>query len=151
MTMFRSNLRAPLLRHMPVAAPSPAVITVQACPPAAAQPAAPPPPEPAMSAALAPFTPTSAWRSNLFTPGQLTSTGQVAMPNDTWSLLASGLGLVGTGLGAYHGYRRTGSVGWTIAWALLGGLFPIITIPVAFAQGFGRPEPAFRTARVSGR
>lgn len=46
--------------------------------------------------------------------------------------------LAGTGLGAYHGYKRHDSIGWAIGWGLLGGLFPIITIPVAFAQGFGK-------------
>lgn len=46
--------------------------------------------------------------------------------------------LAGTALGAYHGYKRNrGSVGWAIVWGLLGGAFPIITVPVALAQGFG--------------
>lgn len=44
------------------------------------------------------------------------------------------------GASAYHGYRRNrGSVGWAIAWGLLGGLFPIITPAVALAQGFAKP------------
>jgi hypothetical protein len=46
-------------------------------------------------------------------------------------------GLAGTAIGAYHGYKRNDSVGWAIGWALLGGLFPIVVIPVAFAQGIG--------------
>lgn len=46
--------------------------------------------------------------------------------------------VVGTAAGAYHGYRRTGSVGWAIGWAVMGALFPIVTIPVALAQGFGK-------------
>lgn len=102
---------------------------------------------------LSAFAPTSSWSSNLFGANK-TGTGQVIDPaqsgapgGNVWSMLASGLGLAGTGLGAYHGYKRTGSIGWAIGWALLGGLFPIITIPVAVAQGFGRPEPAFRGAR----
>lgn len=41
-------------------------------------------------------------------------------------------------LSAYHGYARTQSVGWAIGWGLLGGLFPFITVPIAFAQGFGK-------------
>lgn len=50
------------------------------------------------------------------------------------------LGLAGTALGAYHGYRRNrGSIGWAIGWGLLGGMFPVITVPVAFAQGYGKP------------
>lgn len=46
--------------------------------------------------------------------------------------------LAGTGIGAYHGYKRNNSVGWAIGWALLGGIFPIIVIPVAYAQGIGK-------------
>ena len=55
-----------------------------------------------------------------------------------WGLIAT----AGTGLGAYHGYKRNDSVGWAIAWGLLGGAFPVITIPVAFAQGFGERKTA---------
>lgn len=46
--------------------------------------------------------------------------------------------LVGTGAGAYHGFKRNNSLGWAIGWALLGGLFPVITLSVAAAQGFGK-------------
>ena len=46
--------------------------------------------------------------------------------------------LAGTAVGAYHGYKRNDSVGWAIGWALLGGLFPVIVIPVAYAQGIGK-------------
>ena len=48
--------------------------------------------------------------------------------------------IAGVGLGAYHGYRRNDSVGWAIGWALLGSIFPVITLPVMFAQGFGKPK-----------
>jgi hypothetical protein len=49
--------------------------------------------------------------------------------------------MAGTGIGAYHGYKRNrGSVGWAIGWALLGGMFPVITVPIAFAQGLGKPK-----------
>ena len=48
--------------------------------------------------------------------------------------------LAGAGLGAYHGYKRNDSVGWAIGWAFLGALFPIVVIPVAFAQGIGKPK-----------
>ncbi len=41
------------------------------------------------------------------------------------------------GLSAYHGYKRNDSLGWGIAWGLLGGLFPIITPAIAVAEGFG--------------
>ncbi len=53
-----------------------------------------------------------------------------------WALAS----VAGTGIGAYHGYKRNDSVGWAIGWALLGGLFPVIVIPVAFAQGFPRSD-----------
>lgn len=46
--------------------------------------------------------------------------------------------LFGAGIGAYHGYKRNESVGWAIGWALLGSIFPIVVIPVAFAQGLGK-------------
>jgi hypothetical protein len=50
------------------------------------------------------------------------------------------LTMVGTALGAYHGYKRNDSVGWAVGWAFLGGLAPFIAIPVAFAQGLGKPK-----------
>jgi hypothetical protein len=49
-------------------------------------------------------------------------------------------GLAGAAAGAYHGYKRNNSVGWAIGWALLGGAFPIITVPVSLAQGFGKKK-----------
>ena len=86
------------------------------------------------------FTPPSTWSSNL---GASTGarTGQIS--SDTWATIGSTIALAGTGLGAYHGYKRTGNVGWAVLWGLLGGLFPIVTIPVAIAQGFGKAEPSF--------
>lgn len=51
-----------------------------------------------------------------------------------WSLLAT----VAAGASAYHGYKRNDSIGWGVAWGLLGGIAPIITVPIALAQGFGR-------------
>jgi hypothetical protein len=50
------------------------------------------------------------------------------------------LGVAGMAIGAYHGYKRNNSVGWAIGWGLLGGLIPIIVIPIAFAQGIGKPK-----------
>lgn len=44
------------------------------------------------------------------------------------------------GVCAYHGYKRNGSVGWAIGWALLGGFAPVITTAVAFAQGIGKKK-----------
>lgn len=45
--------------------------------------------------------------------------------------------LPATGLLAYHGYKRTNSVGWAIGWAIAGYLSPLIAGGVAVAQGFG--------------
>jgi hypothetical protein len=61
--------------------------------------------------------------------------GYSSTTSDLWALAS----VVGTGLGAFHGYARNQSIGWAIAWGFLGGIAPIITIPVAFAQGFGKP------------
>ncbi len=48
--------------------------------------------------------------------------------------------LAGGVVGAYHGYKRhRGSIGWAIGWSLLGGLFWPIALPVAYAQGVGKP------------
>ena len=60
---------------------------------------------------------------------------------DTLYALYGAASLAGTALGAYHGYRRNDSVGWGVVWALLGGAFPLVTIPVAIAQGLGQPLP----------
>lgn len=48
--------------------------------------------------------------------------------------------LAGAASGAYHGFKRNNSIGWAVGWALLGGLLPIITIPLSLAQGFGKPK-----------
>lgn len=61
----------------------------------------------------------------------------VRMATGYW-LVWSALGVVGGAMGAYHGYKRNNSLGWGIAWALLGSMFPIITIPISLAQGFGK-------------
>jgi len=40
----------------------------------------------------------------------------------------------------YHGYKRNDSIGWAIWWGFMGGLFPVITPTIAFAQGFAQPK-----------
>jgi hypothetical protein len=50
--------------------------------------------------------------------------------------LYSTLAIVAAGAAAYHGYKRNDSVGWAIWWGLMGAAFPVITLPIAFAQGF---------------
>lgn len=51
-------------------------------------------------------------------------------------------GLLGTGALAaltYHGYKRNDdSIGWGLTWGLLGSLAWPVTVPIAFAQGFGK-------------
>lgn len=54
---------------------------------------------------------------------------------DSAYLIAS---VAGTALGAYHGYRRDGSVGWALLWGLFGGALPVFAIPVMVAQGVGK-------------
>ena len=58
--------------------------------------------------------------------------------SDPLATLVRVASIAGVGLGAYHGYMRHGTIPWAIGWGLLGGLAPIITIPVALAQGFGK-------------
>lgn len=41
---------------------------------------------------------------------------------------------------AYHGFKRTGSVGWAVAWSAFGSVLPFLAVPVAVAQGFGEPK-----------
>jgi hypothetical protein len=38
---------------------------------------------------------------------------------------------------AYHGYKRNESVGWAVVWAVVGGAFWPIAVPIAVAQGYG--------------
>lgn len=75
--------------------------------------------------------------------------GIVAAPSQSTAPVSSGLrrtliaahaiaSIAGTGLGAYHGYKRNESVGWAIGWAFFGTILPVIAIPVMFAQGMGR-------------
>jgi hypothetical protein len=51
------------------------------------------------------------------------------------------IGTAGAALGTYHGYKRSGgSIGWTLAWGLFGAFLPVLAVPIALAQGFGKPE-----------
>lgn len=38
----------------------------------------------------------------------------------------------------YHGYKRTGSIIWALVYGFAGKKVPVIAVPVALAQGFGR-------------
>jgi len=72
-----------------------------------------------------------------------TEIGQVATEPAVSPAIATVYGLLGSAgaaAGAYHGYKRhNDSIGWALIWAFLGALAPVITVPVAFAQGFGKP------------
>lgn len=54
--------------------------------------------------------------------------------------IAAMLGVAFMGAGVYHGYKRNESVGWALGWGFLTAAFPIIMIPIAIAQGFGKPK-----------
>lgn len=41
----------------------------------------------------------------------------------------------------FHGYRRTGSIFWALAYGLAGYEAPIVAVPIALAQGFGKKKP----------
>lgn len=41
---------------------------------------------------------------------------------------------------AYHGYKRTKSVGWALGWAAFGAIAPLIAPALAMAEGFGKPK-----------
>lgn len=81
-----------------------------------------------------------------FTPrviktGQEVVVAESGMGSEMWRMIGQVGSLVGTAAGAYHGYKRNhGSIGMGIAWALLGGIFWPITIPVMFAQGIGKAK-----------
>jgi hypothetical protein len=58
---------------------------------------------------------------------------------DVWAAVAA----VAMGASAYHGYKRNepggNPVAWALWWGFWGALIPIITVPVALAQGFAEP------------
>lgn len=77
-------------------------------------------------------------------PGDVTSSTL-----DTIVRVASVAGAAG---GAYHGYvRHHDSLGWALIWGILGGAFPIFTIPIAIAQGFGQPGDGKSSSHVGRR
>lgn len=59
-------------------------------------------------------------------------------PTTFWGALTLASGAAS----AYHGYKRNNSIGWAVAWFLMGSIFPIITPTIALAQGFGKRKAA---------
>lgn len=58
---------------------------------------------------------------------------------DIWAVASA----AGAAASAFHGYRRnvaSAPLGWALWWGLWGALIPIITVPVAIAQGYGKPS-----------
>ena len=75
---------------------------------------------------------TAAWQNY----GDMSRMGDAGQDAPLGRVLMAGGALAG----AYHGYKRNHSVGWAVAWAILGGIAPLITTGVALAQGFGKPK-----------
>lgn len=71
-------------------------------------------------------------------PNPDTGNGSMGAPNNTGRLVWGLISAASAGVSGFHGYKRNNSVGWGIAWFILGGMFPVITPTVAFAQGFGK-------------
>lgn len=76
---------------------------------------------------------------------RLAQLGAADQPHSTsWDGIWTLVSLLGMGLSAYHGYARNKSVGWGIGWGVAGAIAPIITVPIAVAQGFGKPASGAR-------
>jgi len=64
-----------------------------------------------------------------------------------WALLSA----AGAAASAYHGYKRnvaSNPVAWAIWWGLWGSALPVITVPIAFAQGFAKVGMSYATTSV---
>jgi len=69
--------------------------------------------------------------------GRLNGLGSLGMEPGAQAIVGIAV-LASIGASAFHGYRRNNSVGWGVWWALMGGLFPVVTPAIALAQGFGK-------------
>lgn len=71
--------------------------------------------------------------------GQYVAVADDAAPAASPDFFASDTFKTAAAIGlTYHGYRRTGSLLWALVYGALGKYEPVIAIPVAFAQGFGK-------------
>jgi hypothetical protein len=48
------------------------------------------------------------------------------------------IGLLAAAAAGYHGYRRNDSWFWAALWAAAGFTCPVVTLPFAISQGFGK-------------
>jgi hypothetical protein len=58
----------------------------------------------------------------------------------TAEILFGILSTASAAISGYHGYKRNDSLGWGLAWFALGGLFPVLTPTIAFAEGYAKPK-----------
>jgi len=74
-----------------------------------------------------------------------TTTSSSALALSTPAGIAIRVASIGAmGALAYHGYRRTNSWGWALAWGIGGGLIWPVALAVALAQGFGKSASVSR-------
>jgi hypothetical protein len=78
----------------------------------------------------------------VFVDGQPLPPPPPASEPGPWAAIGKVLSMVGAAGGAYHGYKRNDSVGWAIGWSIFGGAIPVLAIPIAVAQGVGKPKRA---------
>jgi hypothetical protein len=48
------------------------------------------------------------------------------------------VGLFFAALAGYHGYQRNKSLAWAAPWAVAGFVCPVVTLPFAISQGYGK-------------
>lgn len=71
-------------------------------------------------------------------------TALLAEANQGWGNFWTLLRTVSASMSAYHGFRRTGAIGWAVVWGAAGYVIPVIVPVVGFAQGFAKPKGASR-------
>ena len=78
-----------------------------------------------------------------FMSGNSLGTSVIAKQEEEFSPLSAiwtVASVAGVAAGAYHGYKRNNSILWALSWAFFGGLTPFFTIPLSYAQGFGKEK-----------
>lgn len=82
-------------------------------------------------------------RRNRITPMGDDGSAATAQPKKLTLSDVTGSPLVKTGAGVamlYHGYKRNNSIFWALVWGAMGKWEPLITVPIAIAQGFGQKK-----------